>query len=257
MYELCCDSEKLLSCALDIGEQMVICGAEIERVEDSIIRICKAYNVRRIDVFTISSNINASLEDESGKRYAQTRRIKKHFINLDKLHELNSLSRKICSQKPELSDALAEFESIKSQKPYHMTVQCLSCAIIASSFAVFFGGNLLDAAVAAIIGIILKLVIKCTEKTNMNMIVANTICSFLACSLALLSGKAGLGLQPQDIIIGNIMILIPGVELTNSIRDMISGDIMSGLLCFFEACLIALGIAAGYVVAAFVFGGAV
>ena len=59
----------------------------------------------------------------------------------------------------------------------------------------------------------------------------------------------GLGQSTEHIIIGNIMLLIPGVGLTNSLRDMISGDTMSGMLRFLEACIISLAIAAGYLLA--------
>lgn len=51
------DSKMLLTCALDIGEKMLISGAEISRVEDSVKRICNAYDVKRIDVFTITSSM--------------------------------------------------------------------------------------------------------------------------------------------------------------------------------------------------------
>ena len=51
------------------------------------------------------------------------------------------------------------------------------------------------------------------------------------------------------------MLLIPGVALTNSIRDVISGDIVSGMLRFAEAMIIALAIAAGYILVSVVFGG--
>ena len=34
---------QLLSAALDLGEQMLICGGEVNRVEDTICRLCKAY----------------------------------------------------------------------------------------------------------------------------------------------------------------------------------------------------------------------
>ena len=37
------------------------------------------------------------------------------------------------------------------------------------------------------------------------------------------------------ISIGNIMLLIPGVALTNSLRDMFSGNTISGLMRFIEA----------------------
>ena len=61
-----------------------------------------------------------------------------------------------------------------------------------------------------------------------------------------LSVFAGIGISADKIIIGNIMLLIPGLALTTSLRDLIGGDIMSGVLRFCEACLVAIGIAGGY-----------
>ena len=56
----------------------------------------------------------------------------------------------------------------------------------------------------------------------------------------------GLGQIPDKIIIGNIMLLIPGIALTTSLRDMINGDTISGLLGLSEAVLKALAIAIGF-----------
>ena len=47
------------------------------------------------------------------------------------------------------------------------------------------------------------------------------------------------------IIIGNIMLLIPGIPFVNSMRDIFVGDTITGLLSAFEAVLRALAIAAG------------
>jgi uncharacterized membrane protein YjjP (DUF1212 family) len=90
----------------------------------------------------------------------------------------------------------------------------------------------------------------------MNQILINVVTTFLVSSLAILSVKAGLGSDANEIIIGNIMLLIPGIALTNSLRDMISGDIISGLLRFLDAILVAAAIAAGYIMAAQLLGGA-
>ena len=79
------DSKMLLTCALDIGEKMLISGAEISRVEDSVKRICNAYDVKRIDVFTITSSMVATLEDKDGNSITETRRITKHHTDLTKL----------------------------------------------------------------------------------------------------------------------------------------------------------------------------
>ena len=59
----------------------------------------------------------------------------------------------------------------------------------------------------------------------------------------------------DKIIIGNIMSLIPGIGLTNALRDLFTGDSIAGLLRSIEAILIALAIAAGYFLSALLMGG--
>ena len=50
------------------------------------------------------------------------------------------------------------------------------------------------------------------------------------------------------------MLLIPGIALTNAIRDLFSGDLVSGLLRFAEALMLAATVALGFVLAARLFG---
>ena len=68
--------------------------------------------------------------------------------------------------------------------------------------------------------------------------------------LAGLAVKLRLGDDAGMISIGNIMLLIPGVALTNSLRDMFSGNTISGLMRFIESILLALTIAFGFALAA-------
>jgi uncharacterized membrane protein YjjP (DUF1212 family) len=89
----------------------------------------------------------------------------------------------------------------------------------------------------------------------MNAIFTNVVASFLLSLAAILLVRLGIGHDTNKIIIGNIMLLIPGIALTNSLRDMISGDIMTGLLRFLDAVLVAAAIAAGYILAAQLLGG--
>ena len=72
--------------------------------------------------------------------------------------------------------------------------------------------------------------------------------------MAFLAVKIGVIEKVDKIIIGNIMTLIPGIGLTNAIRDLFTGDSIAGLLRSIEAVLIALAIAAGYFLVA-VLGG--
>ena len=249
--------EQLLTCALDIGEQMLISGAEIGRVEDSVRHICTAYGCQRTDVFTITSSIVVSIEDSQRNFYTQSRRITGTRTDLTRLDKLNALSRRICSATPDYDHVQQELASICAGKPFPLWTEALASALIAGSFAVFFGGSWLDGLVAAPIGLCLRYITWLLQRARMNQIFTNVVASFLMSFTAIALTRSGIGHDVNMIIIGNIMLLIPGIALTNSLRDMISGDIMSGMLRFFDAVLVAAAIAAGFILAASLFGGAV
>lgn len=63
-------------------------------------------------------------------------------------------------------------------------------------------------------------------------------------------------MQPDKIMIGDIMLVIPGLQLTNSLRDMINGDMISGLLNMSEALLKAVAVAIGFA-GVIILGGAI
>lgn len=251
------DREQLLACALDIGEQMLVSGAEVGRVESAVRFICDAYGCRRTDVFTITSSIVVSIEDADGNHGTQTRRVTGTRTDLTRLHRLNALSREICATKPEFTYVQQRLGQINAQPPYPFWVECLGSSLIAASFAVFFGGSLADGLVAGVLGLLLRCCTGLLQKAAMNQVFVNAVSSFLLSLTAICLVRMGIGADTNKIIIGNIMLLIPGIALTNSLRDMISGDIMTGILRFFDAVLVAAAIAGGYILAAGLLGGAV
>lgn len=250
------ESEQLLTCALDIGEQMLISGAEIGRVEDSIRLICSAYGCHRTDVFTITSSIVVSIEDNNRRFFTQTRRITSSHTDLTKLDRLNSLSRDICRSTPDYRYVQACIQKISAEKALSLWSEMASSALIAGAFTIFFGGTLSDGLVALVLGALLRGITYLLQRAHMNQIFVNVVTSFIISFLAIFAVHRGIGHDANEIIIGNIMLLIPGIALTNSLRDMISGDIMSGMLRFFDAILVAGAIAAGYILAAQLLGGA-
>ena len=93
-------AEYLLCLALDVGEGMLKNGGDVNRVEDTIERICRAYGAEHVEVFTIISVINAAIRMPDGSYSSQLRRVKSTSNNLGKLERLNALSREICKEKP-------------------------------------------------------------------------------------------------------------------------------------------------------------
>lgn len=245
-----------LKLALDIGEEMLSSGAEVHRVEDSLNRILSAFGAKRADVFIITTSMIVSITTSAGEVITQTRRIGPSGMDFDKLHKLNALSRRICGEQITCEEIKRELDAIKPSKTYPLWVEFICYAVIAGAFTMFFGGNWAQAIVSLVIGIGIRVVLLIFDKTVKNRIFSKFIASFLATALAYISVKLGLAPGPDEIIIGNIMVLIPGIGLTNSLRDVFTGDSITGLLRFIEALLIALAIAAGFFVYVVIFGGA-
>ena len=235
---------------LDIGQYMLQCGGEVSRVEDSIRRLCIAFGAERADVFTITSSIVVTIYAQSFGAVTQTRRITGSFYDLHRLEQLNQLCRRICAEHLSLAETEAGLRDILTTPQYGFGIQVLTYALISASFSLFFGGSWLDAAASGVIGVGLKCLDRVIRRTEANAFLSALLCSCLGGLLAGLAVRFRLGDNVDMISIGNIMLLIPGVALTNSLRDMFSGNTISGLMRFIEAILLALTIAFGFALAA-------
>ena len=226
---------------LDIGQNMLQCG-----VEDSIRRLCLSFGAERADVLTITASISVTIYARRFGAVTQTRRITGGSYDLQRLEQLNQLSRRICAQHLSLEDTERALDAIMATPQYGFKLQVFTYALVSASFSLFFGGSWLDAAASGVIGVALKCLDRMIRKTEANAFLSALLCSCLG---GLLAGF-GLGDNVDMISIGNIMLLIPGVALTNSLRDMFSGNTISGLMRFIEAILLALTIAFGFALAA-------
>ena len=91
-------------------------------------------------------------------------------------------------------------------------------------------------------------------RVDVNRLLYTLLCSFVAGAATLLLTRLGIGEHSGTIMIGAIMLLIPGVALTNSVRDMLGGDIIAGLLRLVESVIQAAAIAGGFAAAILAYG---
>ena len=66
---------ELLSSLLDMAEAMLMVGAEVSRVEDTVTRMGFAYGARHMNVFVITSCIMITMGMPEGEDLTQTRRV--------------------------------------------------------------------------------------------------------------------------------------------------------------------------------------
>lgn len=238
-------NELILERIVDIGCEMLKAGGEIKRVEETISILCSAYGSTDSDVFTITSSIVVTVRFNDRGSMTQTRRISNQTFDMKRFEFLNNLSRQICSRLMTNEEILEELEKAPESK-LKINIMSLIWAVISASFALFFGGNPMDAIFSFVIGAILSIVHKITLRYVKNYYCVLIFCSLVGGILANGLGFYVKSLTPFYINLGNIMLLIPGIALTTAIRDMFSGDTISGLLKFFESMLVALVIAWGF-----------
>ncbi len=239
---------------MDIGQQMIICGAEVHRVEESIERMCSALGFMRTDVFIITSSMVVTAHTPE-RTYTQTRRVKSSGMDIERIHKLNDLSRKICDHRISEDEILAEMEKINSSKRPTELLKCIAYLLIPGMFTVFFGGGFIESVCSALIGLILYIITHFLEKAFINNIFIKFVGSFFVTLGAYLLMKYGVINIMDKVIIGNIMLLIPGVAFTNASRDLLIGDSLTGVIRFVEVILMALAIAGGYFLLLFFVGG--
>ena len=246
------DAGTILAIALDVGAETLRAGGEIHRVEDTVTRICRAYGAEAVEVFAITSLITAEVRMPDGSYATRNRRVPSTYNHLARLEALNALSRTICKQPISASEVEARLDAIRRYRPVPEWLCYLGGMLATGGFAVFFGGTLWDGLAAAVIAFFLTLFIR-LRPLQINSMVKSLISSFAAGILSVLCVTIGFGDNVDKIIIGTIMLEIPGLSFGNALRDLLCGDTLAGTMRFIQAILQALMIALGYMAALVLF----
>ena len=237
---------------LDFGEALLLCGAEIGRTEDTLTRIGTAYGASRMNVYVSIYTIIVTMEYDD-QECTMTRRIgRTASIDFRQLEELNALSRRMCAAPLPAAELRESLCSIRTERK--SSAPLFAGSILgAFSFAVFFGGNLLDGAAAAVCALFV-----CVLQERLSPYCPNSAVYYFLCSLfsGLLIGLLGRMpvLKLDKVMIGDIMLINPGIAMMNAFRDMMVGNTLSGTLRFVESMLWAAALACGIMAALKIMG---
>ncbi|MDY5355216.1 MAG: threonine/serine exporter family protein [Eubacteriales bacterium] len=240
---------ELVDMAILAGQIMISAGAETHRVEDTISRILQTTGFSQADAFVLPTGITVTLSDEKKETLSVTRRIMPGSNNLSRIYLVNNVSRDFCSGKITLDEAKARLEKIKNEHIYGRFVKIIGVMLTMGMFSLLFGGSLLDAAVALVAGFAMALENYYLRKFIGMDFLCDALCAATITVVSLLfvygAMKSGTELHLQYIIVGGIMPLVPGVAITNAVRDVLKGDFISACARMVEAFMIAAAVAVG------------
>jgi len=244
----------ILNMINEIGYLLLKHGAEIYRVEESLKRMCEGFGFENIEIFAIPSYFTISLTLHDGTPYHSSKRSRVNRFHLDHLYELNCLVRKISNQDITCQEMESEIQKIKNQS-LNLPLIFIGYVLSAAMFCIFFGGGIAEMLVSGIIGCILFFFIYVMERLNINSIMRTILSSMVLATIAIVCQKLHIIAHQQSVITGTLMLLVPGIAITNSLRDIIGGDYVSGLSRMIEAILIAASIAIGVGIMMMILGG--
>ncbi len=238
--------DKLLLLGIELGSTLMSSGAEIYRVEESISRLITAYG-QEPQTFVLPSCIFLSITTPDGPPMSQMRRIPAHGTDIELLEQCNDLCRHLCAQVPDVEEALECVRGLTTTRKVHPSwFTVLAHVVSGGFFCLFFGGAFRDFLCAALCGLAVGLLsLYSLPLIDDHVFLRTLVCSAAVSAIAIISVYLGLGLNVEKITIGALMLLVPGMALTNAMREIMAGDIFSGVHRTAEVILVAAAIALG------------
>lgn len=234
--------ELALDCFLLAGRLMIESGAETYRVEDTMLRMARSQNIDAQSYVTPTGIILSFGKTQITEISSITTRI----TDLHKIAKVNSVSRKLTFKIITLEEAYDELRKIQNTNyflPVH--IQVLAAAIASSCFLVLFNGKWSDMPAAFVAGGVGYLVVIAIQELTKVKFFSEFLASLVIGLIAFFAVKFGLGLELDKIIVGSVMPLVPGVLITNAVRDLMAGHFTAGISKGTEAFLTAFAIGSG------------
>ena len=241
------EMHRVLELAMEAGRILLSNGAEIFRVEETIWHICNRFNIEEMDAFVLSNGIFLTAYSKGKETFARVKHVPLAGTRLDIVTEVNDLSREIAAGHVGIEEAFARLEEIKKMPAKADLVQILAAGMGSGAFCYLIAKNAPASCAAFVIGSILYVLVLFAQKHKMSKIITNIVGGAFITVMALIVSKLPLPFEMglDEIIIGSILPLIPGVGFVNAIRDIAGSDFISGIVRMLDALLVFVYIAIG------------
>ncbi|MCG3400074.1 threonine/serine exporter family protein [Staphylococcus massiliensis] len=246
------DEDKVIDLVLIAGRVLLESGAETYRVEDTMGRIASNYGLSDTYSFVTSTAIIFSLNDRTNTRLV---RVRERTTDLEKIALTNNISRKIANDEITIDEAKSELIHLHhASLQYSFLTKFFAAAIACGFFLFMFGGSTItDFIIAIIAGAGAFLTFDIVQRYIQIKFFSEFISATIVISIAALCSKLGLVENQNIITIAAVMPLVPGILITNAIRDLMAGELLAGMSRGVEAALTAFAIGAGVAIVLLLF----
>ncbi|MDX6154446.1 threonine/serine exporter family protein [Marinococcus sp. PL1-022] len=248
-------ADDVMAMCLHAGQLMLRYGSETFRIEDTMRRMGQAAGMEQVNTFVTTTAIFLSFKSPVDQRdHIQMLRIEERYQDLSKVTSVNQLSREYVSgllTSREVKKQLKEIEEAPMNYPVWFIY--LASGIGGGAFSYLIGSSFMDMLPAALGGLVTAVALVRYQMRLKVKFFSEFLASFTGALVAMLMVQMGLVMNTNQVIIGTIIPLVPGVPLTNAVRDLMSGDLVAGVARGAEAAVSSMSIAGGVAVALTIF----
>lgn len=241
-------SDLVMDTCLLAGAIILKNGGETYRTEETMARIAEAAGMDDVNSSATPTSIMLSFRCK-GQDHTRMVRTPMRTINLNKITLVNDVSRKFVGGSITLNEAYMTLREIDQKKPiYPKWMQHTAAALSSGSFAMLTGGSWFDLVPSALAGLIVNLSLEYLEQFVRMKFFTEFSAALLGGLFAFLAVTLFPELHISIIIIGAMLPLFPGIAITNSLRDLLAGDLVAGVSRGVEAMLTAISVAVATVI---------
>lgn len=228
---------------LALGRALHRYGTPAHRLEEALAVCCRRLDLEA-EIFTTPTAIIISFGALTDLR-TRLMRVEGGELDMDKLEQVDDLADDVAAQQVTTAEGVVRIEKIlAAPRQYGHAISTLMHGLTAGSLAVFFGGGLLDVAVACAIGVLLGLLAQvATRSTDQARVFELVGATFVA--LAAYLASSVWTLSPSLVTIAALIVLLPGMSLTIAMTELATRHLIAGTARLVAAVIVLLELVVG------------
>lgn len=249
----------ILDLALWAGQLLLQHGADCYLIEETTHRLATAMGADWADVLVHANAIVISIS-VNGAYLTKSRRAPDRGVNMMVVQRIYQLRLDLSEHSHTPAQAIEKVEKtlldfkVAGKHHYPRWLVVILIGLSCAAFSRLFGGDYTIFAITALAAGAGMAVRQQLAKRHVNLYLTVFSTALVATLIASCAPILGLGNKPEIAIAASVLLLIPGVPLTNAFSDLIRGFTLVGLARGTIGALITLSIALGMLLAMMILG---
>lgn len=230
---------------IDVGKELMECGAESTVVEDCMSSLAKKLEFEGVGISVLPKSILVTIFDD-GHYKTKVGHIKDVVPDFRKLTEIYRLCQKDGVDDPKI---IRSGLSLILYSKEHTNLRFLTTPLALFAFSMIFGADIFGGISAFFAGGLAYFVKELLLHKRISLMLSNLASAFVATLGVFLISKA---IPIEYVSIAQaaaVIFLVPGVPLINSLEDMLKGHYLNGVARGMRAFFLTFGVVIGIILA--------